>query len=99
MRIDENGDHVRLYACDLGARGIDHRCAVHLAQMIAEPENVLDVNVNDYTLAPDQDALCDGEDITSECANLSAEEIGAIERNLVGLRVLVEQSPKEEPRD
>ena len=88
---------VRIYACNLGAGGIDRRCAFHLTTMLALADNIeAGMDVSDYALDGDPDALCEGEDITSPCANLTADEVEAIERNLARLRVLVEQSTEEE---
>lgn len=87
-------ERVTIYACNLGAGGIDRRCAFHLVHMLAQPENIeAGVDVSDYVLDPDQDALCEGYEITSECADLTAEDLAAIELNLVALRALVATSP------
>ena len=42
---------MKLYACNLGAGGIDYRCADHFQEMLAFPANIeAGVTADDYEL-------------------------------------------------
>jgi hypothetical protein len=54
--------HGALFATNLGAGGIDYRCAPHLADVLADPDNIAaGVTRDDYVLVDPDDhaAVCE----------------------------------------
>lgn len=47
-----------LYACNLGAGGIDYRCAKHLQEVLAAPENE-GITRDDYVAVPASEGRCE----------------------------------------